>query len=84
LIYKEEQMARAGRKVSIRSLDEKIAKQQESLAQSKKKYEDEKAGLAELLKLRNELRKEELMEAVVKSDKTFEEILIFIKGTGDV
>jgi len=32
-------------------LDEKIAKQQESLAQSKKKYEDEKAGLAELLKL---------------------------------
>ena len=32
-------MARAGRKVSIKSLDEKIAKQQESLAQSKKKYE---------------------------------------------
>ena len=36
--------------------------------------------LAELIKLRNEMRKEELMEAVTKSDRSYAEIIAFIKG----
>lgn len=36
--------------------------------------------MAELIKLRNEMRKEELMEAVIKSDRSYAEIMAFIKG----
>ena len=32
-------------------------------------------------KLRNEMRKEELMEAVIKRDHSYKEILAFIKGS---
>lgn len=39
--------------------------------------------MAHLIKLRNEMRKEELMEAVIKSDCSYDEILAFIKGVGD-
>jgi len=73
-------MARTGRKPTIKTLQEKITKQQEVLAISKVKYEQDKAELAQLLKLRNELQKDELMDAVIKSDKSYEEILAFIYG----
>ena len=36
--------------------------------------------VAELIKKRNELRKEELMNAVLNSDKSYEEILAFVQG----
>ena len=52
-----------------------------SAHQAKAKYETEKSALAELEKLRNEMRKQELMEAVIKSDRSYDEILAFIKGT---
>lgn len=35
----------------------------------------------ELMKLRNDMRKEEIMEAVIKSEHSYEEIMAFIKGT---
>lgn len=65
----------------IKSLDEKIEKQQEILTKSKERYEKDKAELAQLLKVRNELQKNQLMDAIVKSDKTFEEIMAFINGS---
>ena len=37
--------------------------------------------VAELLKLRNEMRKEEIMDAIIKSEHSYEEILAFIKGS---
>lgn len=73
-------MARGRRKVSTESLDMKIEQQKEVLEKVKAKYEAEKESLAELVKFRNEMRKEELMEAVIKSDYSYEEILAFIKG----
>lgn len=73
-------MARGRRKVTTESLDMKIEQQKEVLEKAKVKYEAEKEELAKLIKLRNEMRKEELMEAVIKSDRTYEEILVFIKG----
>ena len=73
-------MARGRRKVTTGSLDMKIEQQKEVLEKAKVKYEAEKEELAKLIKLRNEMRKEELMEAVIKSDRTYEEILAFIKG----
>ncbi|MDD2959937.1 MAG: hypothetical protein PHR92_15710 [Lachnospiraceae bacterium] len=65
----------------MKSLDEKIEKQQEVLAKSKERYEKDKAELAQLLKARNEFRKNELMDAIVKSDKSFDEIMAFISGS---
>jgi len=75
-------MAKPGRKTAVSTMDSKIEKQQEALERAKMKYEEEKAKLAELLKMRNELRKDELMEAVIKSDHSYEEIMSFIKGAG--
>ena len=73
-------MARGRRKVSTESLDMKIEQQKEVLEKAKVKYEAEKEELTRLIKLRNEMRKEEVMEAVIKRKRTYEEILTFIKG----
>ena len=72
-------MARGRKKVSTESLDMKIEQQKEVLEKAKAKYEAEIEALAVLEKLRNEMRKEELMEAVIKSDHSYEEILVFSK-----
>ena len=67
-------------RVTSDKLDIKIELQKEALEKAKAKYEAEKETLAELIKMRNELRKEELMNAVINSDKSYEEILAFVKG----
>ena len=56
-------------RVSTDKLDAKIEQQKEALEKAKARYEAEKEALAELVKMRNELRKEELMNAVINSDK---------------
>ena len=67
-------------RVTSDKLDIKIELQKEALEKAKAKYEAEKETLAELIKMRNEFRKEELMDAVINSDKSYEEILAFVKG----
>lgn len=67
-------------RVSTDKLDAKIEQQKEELEKVKARYEAEKEALAELVKMRNELRKEELMNAVINSDKSYEEILAFVRG----
>lgn len=76
-------MARGKRKISTTTLDIKIEQQKAILEKAKNKYEIEKENLAELIKLRNEARKEEIMEAVIKSKHSYEEILAFIKSTNE-
>ena len=76
-------MARGRKKVSINSLDTKIEQQKTVMEKAKLKYEAEKEALAELIKLRNELRKDELMAAVIKSNRSYEEIMAFIKGSAE-
>ena len=76
-------MARGRRKVNTDTLDTKIEQQKAVLEMAKAKYEAEKETLADLIKLRNEMRKEELMEAVIKSDHSYAEIMAFIKGTAN-
>ena len=67
-------------RVSTDKLDAKIEQQKEALEKAKARYEAEKEALAELVKMRNELRKEELMNAVINSDKSYKEILAFVRG----
>ena len=76
-------MARGRRKVNMETLDTKIEQQKAVLEKAKAKYEAEKETLADLIKHRNEMRKEELMEAVIKSDHSYAEIMAFIKGTAN-
>ena len=76
-------MARGRRKVNTDTLDTKIEQQKAALEKAKAKYEAEKETLADLINLRNEMRKEELMEAVIKSDRSYAEIMAFIKGEAD-
>ena len=76
-------MARGRRKVNTETLDTKIEQQKAVLEKAKAKYEAEKETLADLIKLRNEMRKEELMEAVIKSERSYAEIMAFIKGESE-
>ena len=76
-------MARGRRKVNTDTLDAKIEQQKAALEKAKAKYEAEKETLADLIKLRNEMRKEELMDAIIKSDHSYAEIMAFIKGTAN-
>ena len=73
-------MARGKRKVSTEAIDAKIEQQKFAPEKAKAKYEAEKEGLAHLIKLRNEMRKDELMDAVTKRDRSYVEIMAFIKG----
>ncbi len=73
-------MTRGRKKVSTDSLDVKIEQQKAVMEKAKLKYEAEKEALAELIKLRNEFREDELMDAVIKSERSYEEIMAFIKG----
>ena len=67
-------------RVSADKLDVKIEQQKEVLEKAKARYEAEKDALAELVKMRNELRKEELMNAVINISRSYEEILAFVQG----
>ena len=71
------------RKISTKTLDEKNELQKNVLEKAKVKYEAEKESLAELIKLRTEMRKEEIMEAVMKSKHTYAEIMAYIKGESE-
>ena len=62
----------------------KIEQQKAALEKAKAKYEAEKDELAHLIKLRNEMRKEELMDAVLKSDHSYAEIMEFIKESEEM
>ena len=76
-------MARGRKKVSTSSLDAQIEHQKAVMEKAKLKYEAEKEALADLIRLRNEMRKEDLMAAVIKSEHSYEEIMAFIKGSGE-
>ncbi len=73
-------MARGKRKMTTQVIEKKIEEQKAVLEKAKLKYEAEKETLADLIKLRNEMQKEELMEAVLKSEHSYAEIMAFIKG----
>ena len=73
-------MARGRRKVNTDTMDAKIEQQKAVLEKAKAKNEAKKEALADLIKLRNEMRKDELMEAVLKSEHSYTEIMAFIKG----
>lgn len=67
------------RKTSAEVLENKIAKAQEQVSKTKKQYDRALAVLSELLDKRDAIRKDELMNAFLKSDKKYEEVMDFLK-----
>ncbi len=62
------------------SIDDKIDDQKQIVTRAKAKYESALAELNDLMKKREEIRNKQLLEAIANSERSFEEILEFIKG----
>ena len=62
------------------TIDEEIIKQEEQVSKSKAKYDADVKKLKDHYAKKDEMKKRELLEAVEKSSKTFEEIMGFLKG----
>ena len=69
------------RMTSMDALEAKIEKAQEQVSRAKKQYDAALAKLSDLLDKRDALRRDELVKAILKSDKTYEEVLEFL-GSG--
>ena len=69
------------RMTSMDALETKIEKAQEQVSRTKKQYDAALARLSDLLDKRDALRRAELVKAILKSDKTYEEVLEFL-GSG--
>ena len=70
-------MART-RKTSKEALEEKIEKAEADVIAAKKRYDHATAVLKELLDKRDAIRKDEILSAIVKSGRSYEEILKFL------
>ena len=70
------------RTTSMETLDHKIEKAQAQVSKTKKQYDAAVAALSGLLDKRDALRRDELVKAIMKSERTYEEVLAFL-GVGD-
>ena len=65
---------------TAKTTDSKIEAAKQLLEKAKLRYERAAANLKALLDRRDEERKRELFDAIGKSDRTYDEILNFIRG----
>lgn len=61
--------------------EEKLKKAEEAMENAKRKYDAAVEEVNRLLKYRDEKRKEELFEAAMNSEKTYEEIMDYIRSS---
>jgi hypothetical protein len=73
-------MAKARKTRRFITLESKITAAQDKVVRAKARYEKAVKTLEVLMAKREDFRRRELMEAVRKSDHTYEEILCFIRG----
>ena len=64
---------------SMAALEQKITKAQEQVSKTKKAYDAAIAELSDLLDKRDALRRDELVKAIMHSDRTYEEVLAFLE-----
>ena len=69
------------RMTSMEALNKKIEKAQMQVSKTKKQYDAAVATLSDLLDKRDALQRDELIKAIMKSDKTYDEVLDFL-GSG--
>ena len=63
-----------------RSLDERIEEQEQVVSKAREHYESEVNKLEQLMNKRDELQKKKLMKAIEDSNRSFEEIMQFLRG----
>lgn len=74
-------MARGRKAGSVaETLEQQIEKAQERVIKTKQAYDSAVDALQKLLDKRDAQRKEELWSAIIKSEKTYDEILQYIKA----
>lgn len=73
-------MARTKKVIGIDIINQQIEEAQESVIKAKKKYDEATDHLKKLLDKRKELQTIELMEAVLKSRHSYEDILCYINS----
>jgi hypothetical protein len=73
----EKKMART---TGMASLEQKIEKAQMDVVKTKTKYEDAVSALKGLMDKRDAIRRDELISAIAKSGKSYEEIIRFISS----
>jgi energy-converting hydrogenase A subunit M len=71
------------RMTSMEALEAKIEKAQAQVSKTKKQYDAAVAALSDLLDKRDALRRDELVKAIMKSDRTYEEVLAFLNAGED-
>ena len=64
---------------AVDSIDAKIAKAQDAVVKVKGRYDSALAALEDLMAKKDELLKKELLEAFVKSGKSYAETMKFLK-----
>ena len=62
------------------SIDEKIEKSKELVVRTKLKYDLAVDELEKLMVKKKEMKKQEVMKAILNSDKSFDEIIQFINN----
>ena len=65
------------------SIDERIEQQKKVVFQLKDRYDAALAELDRLQQKRNELRNKELLKAIESSDRTYDEIIAFLKNENE-
>lgn len=68
------------RKTSIDLLEQKIGIAQDEVSKAKKRYDAATSNLQKLLDKREALRNEELLSAVAKSTRSYDEIMQYLEG----
>ena len=71
------------RVTAMKALETKIEKVQAVVSKKKKEYDAAIAVLSDLLDKQDALRRDELVKAIMKSDKTYEEVLEFLNTNTD-
>jgi len=68
------------RTTGLESLEQKIEKAQADVVKTKQRYDESIAILKDLMNKHDALRRDELITAIMKSGKSYDEILQFIKS----
>ena len=67
----------------MHGMAEKIEKAQETVSKRKKAYDEAIAELSDLLDKRDALRRDEIVKAIMKSGRKYEEILAFLDNADE-
>jgi energy-converting hydrogenase A subunit M len=79
---KEEVVMAKARATGAEALERKIEKAKSEVAGAKLRYEKAVAELKDLLDKRDALRRDELVKAIAKSDKSYDDILRYLRSGG--